>query len=260
MPLTDYQAEVARLLSAQRTLDSYLAGGAALHLEPNSTRYSNDLDYFQDSEERVASAFEGDRQVLTSEGYTVETLLDRPGFVRAVVKKGEEATKVEWVHDTAWRFLPALADERVGYMLHPVDLAINKLLALVGRDEARDLLDTIETHQKILPLGALVWAAVGKDPGFSPQSLLELLSRRGRFRPDEFERLHLKEKVDPREMKATWLKALEEARAFVETRSSDELGALFFDPDQKRFVMPAPESVVVPHFGRPGGVLPQVRD
>ena len=57
MPLTTFQEATARLLSGNRTEDSHLAGGAALHLQPNSKRYSNDLDYFQDSVERVATAF-----------------------------------------------------------------------------------------------------------------------------------------------------------------------------------------------------------
>ena len=57
MPLTSFQSQVARLLAANRTPDSHLAGGAALHFAPNSIRYSNDLDYFQDSVERVATAF-----------------------------------------------------------------------------------------------------------------------------------------------------------------------------------------------------------
>jgi len=45
MPLTEYQAELARLLAVNRTPDSYLAGGAALLIEPSSERYSNDLDF-----------------------------------------------------------------------------------------------------------------------------------------------------------------------------------------------------------------------
>ena len=40
MPLTGYQATLARLLSENRTFDSYLAGGAAFLLAPNTTRYS----------------------------------------------------------------------------------------------------------------------------------------------------------------------------------------------------------------------------
>ena len=36
MPLTAYQLGIARLLSENRTFDSYLAGGAAILIEPNS--------------------------------------------------------------------------------------------------------------------------------------------------------------------------------------------------------------------------------
>ncbi len=123
MPLTDFQEAVARLLACHRDDESYLAGGAAMHIEPNSLRYSNDLDYFQDSEARVASAFQQDSQLLSDEHYEVEVILDRPGFVRAMVKKGKgssrSTTKVEWVHDTAWRFMPLVKSEVAGLMLHP---------------------------------------------------------------------------------------------------------------------------------------------
>jgi hypothetical protein len=43
MPLTDYQADLVRLLSENRTFDSYLAGDAAILIEPNTTRFSHDL-------------------------------------------------------------------------------------------------------------------------------------------------------------------------------------------------------------------------
>jgi hypothetical protein len=45
VPLTDYQASLARLLSGNRTFDSYLAGGAAILIEPSTTRFSRDLDH-----------------------------------------------------------------------------------------------------------------------------------------------------------------------------------------------------------------------
>ena len=41
MPLTKFQQEIASLLAANRTEDSYLAGGAALHIAPNSQRLSS---------------------------------------------------------------------------------------------------------------------------------------------------------------------------------------------------------------------------
>lgn len=57
MPLTAFQRELLAELAASPNDDRYLAGGAAMHFAPHSTRYSDDLDFFHDSEERVASAF-----------------------------------------------------------------------------------------------------------------------------------------------------------------------------------------------------------
>jgi hypothetical protein len=261
MPLTEFQSKVALVLAQQRTPDSYLAGGAALHIKPESLRYSNDLDYFNDSVTRVSSAFEDDRVALQKAHYAVEVLLQVPGFVRVLVRKNSEATKVEWVHDTAFRFLPVLRSAEAGYLLHPVDLAINKLLALVGRDEPRDYLDTVYAHSHILPLGGLVWAACGKDPGFTPEFLLDLLRRKGRYRPEDFARLHLHGAPDLVATKRTWLDALEEASLFVQSLPPEDVGCLYYHAELATFVgaLPLPNNVVR-HFGRPGGLLPIVSD
>lgn len=77
MPLTDYQRELVLLLSSNRTFDSYLAGGAAILIEPNTMRFSRDLDYFHDSEARVSKAFEADRRQLVSHGYSVDVDLSQ---------------------------------------------------------------------------------------------------------------------------------------------------------------------------------------
>ena len=257
MPLTTYQAAIAELLAVNRSPDSYLAGGAAMHIEPNSKRYSNDLDYFHDSEERVARAFADDSRLLAQAGFEVETLMRQPGLVRALVRKHDDATKIEWAHDSAWRFLPTIRAQCSGFQLNPIDLAGNKLLALVGRDEPRDYLD-IHEAMRVLPLGALCWAAAGKDPGFTPAMLLDLLRRRGKYRPEDFARLHLVEPVDLPELKARWLAALADAERFLSTRDPDEIGCLFYSPAKKTFIQPGPGDKVVPHFGRPGGVLPAV--
>lgn len=257
--MTKFQAAVARLLSKNRTPDSYLAGGAALHIDPRSRRYSNDLDYFHDSEARVASAFAADRELLEGSGYSVELVMNQPGFLRAVVTRDGEATKVEWAHDSAWRFLPPIKSRVAGYQLHPIDLAVNKLLALVGRDEPRDFLDILEIHGQTLSLGALCWAAAGKDPGFTPTALLALLRRRGRFRPEDFQRLHLREPPDLVALKASWLAALDDAETFVSSRPPDQIGCLYYSLSEKRFVSEFPSDAdVKPHYGRPGGVLPRI--
>jgi hypothetical protein len=259
LPLTTFQAAIAELLSVNRSHDSYLAGGAAMHIEPNSKRYSNDLDYFHDSEERVATAFADDSQLLAQAGYQVEILMRQPGFVRALVRNKDDATKVEWAHDSAWRYLPTIRAPRSGFQLNPIDLAINKLLALVGRDEPRDYLD-IHEGMRVLPLGALCWAAAGKDPGFTPSMLLDLLRRRGKYRPEDFARLDLVEPVDLPALKSRWLAALADAERFFATRDPGEIGCLYYSPERKTFVQPTAGDKVVLHFGRPGGVLPVVAE
>jgi hypothetical protein len=258
VPLTEYQAEIARLLSGNRSFDSYLAGGAAILIEPNTTRYSRDLDYFHDSEARVAAAFRADQALLSDNGYTVEVELNQVGYVRAVVRGDDEATKVEWARDSSWRFLPVVHDPRVGYLLHPVDLAVNKVLALAGGDEARDVFDVMHFHRHLLALGCLCWAACGKDPGFNPLSLLELLQRRGRVRNEELARLHLSEPVDLQALKAEWLAALGAVPEFVESRPPGEIGCLYYSASRQAFIDPREVDDARPDFGRPGGVLPTV--
>ena len=199
--------------------------------------------------------------MLEAEGFVLEIGMQQPGFIRALVQKGTGATKVEWVHDTSWRFLPPVANALAGYVLQPVDLAVNKLLALVGREEPRDFLDIIYAHQSVLSLGALCWAAAGKDPGFTPAFLLTLLRRRGRYRPEDFARLHLREQPDLLALKRIWLEALDQAEAFVAARPHGELGCLYYSKTKREFVsdFTSGDSDIVPHFGRPGGVMPRYR-
>ncbi|MBM4250607.1 MAG: hypothetical protein FJ146_01380 [Deltaproteobacteria bacterium] len=98
----------------------------------------------------------------------------QPSFYRATVSKGEDQVKLEWVRDTAFRFFLVVKDDVLRYRLHDVDLAINKCLALANRSEVRDALDCIELDRDALSLAASIVAACGKDPGFTPELMLEL--------------------------------------------------------------------------------------
>ena len=265
VPLTDFQRRLLAVLAENRTDDRYLAGGAALHFAPNSVRYSDDLDFFHDSVERVARAFAADRALLETAGYQMEVESSLPGFVRTTVRREADATRVDWAHDSAWRFMPLVRDPLGGLLLHPVDLAVNKVLTLAGRDEPRDFVDILFVHDRVLPLAGLCWAAVGKDPGFTPRSLLELLRRRGRPRPEDLERLHLTEPFDLVAAKQTWLGALDDADTFARARPPEELGCLYYAAAAERFVAPRPDAPldaqgIVPHFGLPGGVIPRIAE
>ena len=101
MPLTEFQRVLLAELAKAPTDERYLAGGAALHFAPNSARYSDALDFFHDSEARVATAFAVDRDRLQRAKYAVDVELSLPGFIRAVVRHGEQATRVDWARDSA---------------------------------------------------------------------------------------------------------------------------------------------------------------
>ncbi len=217
------------------------------------------MDYFHDAEALVAQAFSADRSSLEKAGFVVAVALSQPGFVRAIVGRGGDETKVEWAHDSAWRFLPPVADPLVGFRLHPLDLAINKVLALAGRDEPRDFLDVIYVHRNYLAFGGLCWAAVGKDPGFSPAMLVEMLARKGRYHSDDFSALRLSAKPDIAELKHTWLDAVSQARRLVNDLPSGDAGCLYWNPATGKFETPASGvGGLVRHFACRGGILPSI--
>lgn len=265
MPLTPFQQSLLAVLAPNRSPTSYVAGATAIHFRPNSTRFSRDIDLFHDSIALVAEAYAADRKSLEQTGYNIETTISQPGFIRAVVSKDNESSLIDWARESTWRFMPIVTDELGGYSLHEIDLATNKVLALAGRNEPRDLVDTLYLLDNVLTLGPLVWAAVDKDPGFSPSSLLEMLRRRGSHRPEEFDRLDLVKPFDPIETKERWLGDLDGAASFIESRPPSEVGCLYYSERSGRFVEPSSSTSLeaqhlVRHFGRPGGVVPAPPD
>jgi len=90
------------------------------------------------------------------------------------------------VRDSDFRFFPTLKDSLFGYRLHVADLATNRALAAAGRREPRDVLDLLYIHERYLPLGAVIWATVAKDPGYSPESLIAEIRRNARYRADDY--------------------------------------------------------------------------
>ena len=95
MPLTSFQQEIAELLAENRSKDSHLAGGAALHFAPNSLRYSMHLDYFHGSEDRVASAFTADSASIKKAGFKIEIEMSQIGYIRCIISKDRQRTKIE---------------------------------------------------------------------------------------------------------------------------------------------------------------------
>jgi hypothetical protein len=229
MPITTFQKMVLRLIKSNRSPDSYVAGGTAIHRAPDSLRFSDDIDFFHDADQAVTDAFQSDRATLLSAGYIFETQISQPSFYRAMVGKADEKLKLEWVRDTAFRYFPVVDDDDLGYRLHDIDLGINKCLALANRSVVRDALDIIEIDRDILPLPAIISAACGKDPGFTPEFMLEMIQRHMTFTPDQLAAESLTKSVDPVKLKKDLLTLLDQARKTLQEVPAKAIGCLFTD-------------------------------
>jgi hypothetical protein len=209
-----------------RSPDSHIAGGIAL--AERSGRRSKDIDIFHDDAARVAEAAKADAVALTNAGFQVDWAT-APGqaICRAIIRRGADSTLIEWVADADFRYYPATQDDLFGYVLHPVDLAINKVVAAAGRREARDMVDLIVIHEQILPLGAAIAAAVGRFPGPSPEELLAEISRRSWLTPTDLAALSMETPVDPSDIHRRIRAMLDSADAFLRRLPSDSVGFVF---------------------------------
>lgn len=258
MPLSKLQSDVLQLLAAHRNPESYVAGATALN--QNGPRFSGDIDIFHDREEAVARAADADAASLADNGFVIQWLRREPGLHAAIVRQHGESTRLEWARDSDFRFFPAVKDDLFGYRLHIVDLATNKALAAAGRREPRDILDLLFIHDHHLPLGAVIWAAVAKDPGYSPESLIAEIRRNARYRADDYADLALVEPVDAAIVARRLREALEEADAFVRAMPVGTEGLVFIKDGIP--VQPDPEHLgnCVGQPGQRGGHWPSSSD
>jgi hypothetical protein len=216
---------------------------------------------FHDAAELVAANATADATVLTDAGFVVVWQNRTEGFHRAWVERDGHGVKIEWVFDSAFRFFPVVPDPLLGYRLHDADLAVNKVLAGAGRLAIRDYIDLIYLHRSYLRLGALAWAATGKDPGLSPLLILNELNRHTRYQPEDLAEVRLREPVSLPSLKIAWLDMLRDARDLVTRLPAEQVGCLYLD-DRGAPATPAPDSAsfsrLRPHFGQLKGSWPRV--
>jgi hypothetical protein len=261
MPLGIFEGEVLRLLARHRNPDSYVAGATVLHQATNSPRSSQDVDLFHDDAVAVAVSAEADLATLGAAGYAVEVQRPQEGFIRAFVSRGQHRTKIEWVHDSAFRFFPVEPDAELGWRLNFWDAATNKLLAFAARMKLRDYLDVMFLHERHLHVGALAWAAAGKDPGLNAEWIIDWGGRQARLQGQDVSQLRLSQPVDLRAMRLRWMQASEEALALIDKLPVTERGCLYLDAGGKP-VCPDPSAPEYPnltrHYGSVKGAWPRI--
>lgn len=136
-----------------------------------------------------------------------------------------------------------------------------QVLALVGRQTIRDYLDCLYLHEKHLHIGALAWAGAGKDPGLTPDLIIDWAARGNRFRPEDLGEVRLSKPIDLKAAKNVWLEALFESRALIEKLPMGELGCLYLNAAGQP-VCPDPAAPDFPkltrHYGSVKGAWPRI--
>ncbi|MGH9293142.1 MAG: nucleotidyl transferase AbiEii/AbiGii toxin family protein [Acidimicrobiales bacterium] len=182
--LSPLQELVAAIVSGLEEADGFaLAGGAALIVRGEIDRRTRDLDFFGLSAAAVDRLAPVAEQALRRAGLDVERVLGGSGFARLVVTRADQRTEVDLASDA--RLFPAERAPDGLLLLSRKELAVDKLLAVFGRAEARDFVDllAIERH---FGLSQLFGLAAEKDRGFTPELFAEMTERFTRLRRDEF--------------------------------------------------------------------------
>jgi predicted nucleotidyltransferase component of viral defense system len=174
--LAPLQLEVLRAFFA-RERGFFLTGGGALvgfHLHHRTT---DDLDLFTIDEQ----AFERSRHVLgdvaSALGARLEVKQDAPSFRRYALSRGDDVVITDTVLE---RTVQLVKDkpELDGILVDPPnEILANKLTALVGRTEERDLVDVRALEAAGIRVEDALAAALAKDGGATPATLAWVLSQ-----------------------------------------------------------------------------------
>jgi hypothetical protein len=181
--LTPLQERVAELVAGlPEAQDFALAGGAALIARGEVDRQTRDLDFFGLEPAAVDRLVPAVDRALRTAGFTVHHIQEGPGFARLLVESADDRTELDLAADA--RLFPAEV-RRPAPVLAGEELAVDKLLALFGRAEARDFVDLMAVEPRY-GLDHLCRLAAEKDRGFVPSVLAEMLGRFDRLRREEF--------------------------------------------------------------------------
>lgn len=155
-----------------------LTGGAALagfHLKHRTTK---DLDLFWHNQDQLGELPREVRERLSAAGLEATVLRSAPAFFQLRVSEGTNVCVVDLVADPVptveapQRF--PLQDGTIA-VDSPQEILVNKLCALLGRAELRDLVDVQGLLASEADLKRALADAPRKDAGFSPLTLAWVL-------------------------------------------------------------------------------------
>ena len=174
--LYPFQDEVLRLVKEAKT-GFHLTGGTALSRGYLKHRFSDDLDLFVNFDAHFG---EWSNRVVDTfwrlGAWNTEVILREEYFVRAVLTRGEVTLKVEMVNDVGSRVGDVRDHPVLGRLDSAENILANKLTALIGREESRDLADVWGLCTFLgLSINEAILGAQSKSSGIYPVDLARRL-------------------------------------------------------------------------------------
>ena len=117
--------------------DFYLTGGTCLSRFYVEKRYSDDLDFFTNNSSRFSFAVKNIKQALKKHfDLTVE--VDSKDFIRFRV---DDLLQIDFVNDIASRYKDVVITKERYAIDNVENILSNKITAIVGRDNPKDIFD-----------------------------------------------------------------------------------------------------------------------
>ena len=137
-----YQLQDRVLLALKEVLSSfYLTGGTALGRFYLNHRFSEDLDFFVNKSDTFLSEVKTIEKILANKfSLLINQSIVYDDYIRYYIEDEGMTLKIEFVNDIAYRCgVPNLY--QYGLIDTPLNILTNKLTAIVGRDEPKDVFD-----------------------------------------------------------------------------------------------------------------------
>lgn len=172
--LYPFQDRVIKVINQVDT-EFYLTGGTAASRGYLQHRFSDDLDYFVNDDSRFGLWVERVIQALNKE-WDCEVLMKEERFARLNLLQGDVMLKIEMINDVPARVGSVTTHPVLGRMDSSENILANKVTALLGREEPKDLADVWGfCCQKNLSLQEAITGAQGKAVGIFPADLARVL-------------------------------------------------------------------------------------
>jgi predicted nucleotidyltransferase component of viral defense system len=193
--LYSIQDHVLEIVSRSDT-SFYLTGGTCLNRFYFERRYSADLDLFSNENNIFREDIRFLLDAFQKAPCQYEVLVDTRDFVRLLVRS---ALKVDFVNDRVYRFGRSCRNPKGIVLDNTVNIAANKICAVLGRDEPKDVFDLYTLYCDAGLDWEIVLSAAGKKCSLDmeileyrlksfPLKLVDLLSVVSRTFIDDFKR------------------------------------------------------------------------